>query len=230
MTHETRWKQIEEIGSGGQGKVFRVCDAAEIGTSEQLQKDFSYALSRVSVAVPNPSTVKEDFELLSKCIIKVGAIADVSRSYALKILHNPSDARDAALAERRIENEIEAMSKVDHPNLLRIVDHDTSSKWFVSPYYSGGTLASKLGHFSGDVVKALKALRPIVSGVAELHKQKIVHRDIKPQNVFMDIGNNLVLGDFGLCFIPTHRTAEFHSPTKMLEVVTTCRGGRWESR
>ena len=73
-------------------------------------------------------------------------------------------------------------------------------RWYVSRYYSGGVLIEKLDRFKGNVVGALQAFRGLVAGVAELHKGKMVHRDIKPQNVFIGDNGDLVLGDFGLVF------------------------------
>ncbi len=52
----------------------------------------------------------------------------------------------------------------------------------------------------------MKAFRPLVEGVAKLHERGFVHRDIKPQNIFIDANGNLVLGDFGIVFFddPAH--------------------------
>jgi serine/threonine protein kinase len=47
------------------------------------------------------------------------------------------------------------------------------------------------------VDRILNAFRPLVEGVAELHKRGVVHRDIKPDNIFVSEGQ-LILGDFGI--------------------------------
>ena len=54
--------------------------------------------------------------------------------------------------------------------------------------------------FVGDLPRAVNAFRPLVAGVAGLHKAKMVHRDIKPDNIFVSAGSELVLGDFGLIY------------------------------
>ena len=52
--------------------------------------------------------------------------------------------------------------------------------------------------FTGDLIGALRAIRPIVEGVAKLHQTGYVHRDIKPDNIFVGADHQLILGDFGL--------------------------------
>jgi serine/threonine protein kinase len=90
------------------------------------------------------------------------------------------------------------MNDVSHPNLLDLVEVDTEEKWFVSRYYSKGTLTKNSHEYNGDLQKALNAIRPLVEGVAKLHEAGYVHRDIKPDNIFVSDEDNLILGDFGL--------------------------------
>lgn len=92
------------------------------------------------------------------------------------------------------------MSKVSHPNLLKILDYDPDSKWFVSEFHPKGRLIDYKDMFTGNFVISMRAFRPLVEGVSQLHKDDLVHRDIKPENVFIDSKDNLVLGDFGLVF------------------------------
>jgi len=69
----------------------------------------------------------------------------------------------------------------------------------VTQYYPMGSLDQHLDRWRGRPIEALEALRPLVETVAELHGQGLVHRDIKPHNVFLS-DRGLVLGDFGLVF------------------------------
>ena len=50
-------------------------------------------------------------------------------------------------------------------------------------YLEGRTLSNRLGIYKGRVLDALKAFRPIVDTVSALHTKKVVHRDIKPDNI-----------------------------------------------
>jgi len=142
---------------------------------------------------------------IDDALIRLNQMNDPVNHGALKILHEPEDARNAELAEGRIKREMQAMSEMKHPNLLKIIDADPGGKWFVSQYHQKGTLDKNRHLFVGNLPKALRAFRPLVEGVSELHKKKIVHRDIKPQNVFVDSADSLVLGDFGLVFYTDER-------------------------
>lgn len=99
------------------------------------------------------------------------------------------------------------MSENLHSNLIEILDIDPDSTWYVSKFYQNGTLANNKNTFKGNLKKSLKAIRPLVEGVAILHKNGYVHRDIKPQNIFLNSNNDLILGDFGLI----HFTDEQHT-------------------
>jgi len=72
--------------------------------------------------------------------------------------------------------------------------------WYVSKFYPNGTLADKIDMFKGNLLEAIKAIRPLVEAVATLHKKGYVHRDIKPQNIFLNSNKDLILGDFGLVY------------------------------
>jgi serine/threonine protein kinase len=76
----------------------------------------------------------------------------------LKLLHEP--ARSDATALNRLEREVEVLSKVNDRSLIRIVDADPRSGWYVTPYYRGGTLAEHLASYAGDPEAALYALSP----------------------------------------------------------------------
>lgn len=193
MQYKERWEEIEEIGVGGQGKVIRVFDM------QKVQLDLSILTEAIADIRGNRRS-EELKEKIRKGIAKIARAENPLNYGALKILHSPNEARNFADAENRLKRELEAMEQADHPNLLQVLDYNLQEKWFVSQYYPNGTLQNRSDWFTGQVERALTAIRLIVDGVATLHKDRIVHRDIKPENIFVDERDQLVLGDFGLVF------------------------------
>jgi len=195
MDYKQRWKKIDLLGKGGQGEVYRVLDLSKFKIEPMFET--------VKTAIGLTQTIEiqhKQFEQFQQVILDIGRMENPINQGALKLLHLPEAARDAERAAERIANEIRAMSENVHPNLLRLVDVDSDSKWFVSEYYPRGSL-ERAHFFRGDFIGALRALRPLVDGVAMLHGGRPwVHRDIKPHNVFVGADGRLVLGDFGLVF------------------------------
>lgn len=68
------------------------------------------------------------------------------------------------------------------------------------PYYSRGPLSKNLESIPTDLPHILRLFRSMVLGVSAIHKEGMVHRDIKPDNIFLDGDGNPVLGDFGIVF------------------------------
>ncbi|UCB56731.1 MAG: protein kinase [Candidatus Omnitrophota bacterium] len=204
MEYSNRWRIIEHKGEGGQGKVYRVIDNDKFNITK-IRTNIEKAVKYMGPVVAIEDIKKNQFELFKDAIVHLVKMEDPSNHGALKVLHSPQDARNAGLAEKRIEREIKAMSNISHPNLLKIIDADPDSKWFVSQFYPKETMAKHLNKFTGDFAKALRAFRPLVEGIAKLHEKNNVHRDIKPQNIFLDSSDNLILGDFGLIFFTDQR-------------------------
>ncbi len=198
MQFEDHWEILKPLGEGGQGKVSLACDRRKFDINKVQEqvggalrtlssgyygKERSQAFDTLRTTMENYLTAREPFNLA-----------------ALKVLHDPKDAKDPERAGERIRREMKAMSQVSHSNLLCVRDADPDGHWFASEYHPKGALSEQLCMFQGDFPRALKAFRGLVAGVATLHKKGIVHRDIKPQNIFLSETEELVLGDFGLVF------------------------------
>ena len=153
MDYLERWKIIEELGEGGQGKVYRVLDTRRFNIDEQILPDIARAIQTIGARVRTRQSEKEHLELFRKAMVDLFRMEDSSHQGALKVLHRPQDARDVDRADDRIKREIHAMSDTSHPNLLRILDADPDSKWFVSQYHPKGTLDKNRGKFIGNFTK-----------------------------------------------------------------------------
>jgi serine/threonine protein kinase len=102
----------------------------------------------------------------------------------------------------RFTSEVEACLQLDHPNIIRIVDHSFEAKrpFLVTEYCSNGTLAG-INLTELSMAEKLHIFKQICEGVAYAHEKRITHRDLKPENIFLRENFSPVVGDFGICFI-----------------------------
>lgn len=201
--NRNRWEHIRPLGEGGQGKVSLVRDTSK-RRLQPLDKKFASAVHGMPGTTPEQK--RDTFQDVRDGILDIVDGELPKNQGALKQLHDPTAARAPETASERIRREMQAMSEVTHPNLLRILDANPAAHWFVSEFHPNGVLSEHSCEFKGDLPKALRAWRGLVAGVAALHDKGLVHRDIKPANVFVSSENDLILGDLGLVFFDDGRT------------------------
>src|SRR6185312_2146434 len=98
----------------------------------------------------------------------------------------------------RFAREAEAAGRLRHPNIVGLADAQPGSGLFVFELMSGGTLADRLAT-SGPLplAAARRVGLDLLAALGAAHERGIVHRDVKPANVFFDAAGNTKLGDFG---------------------------------
>jgi serine/threonine protein kinase len=126
----------------------------------------------------------------------------IGRTDAIKIMH-PSAARSSEL-RARFEQEARAVSKLGHPGAARIDDIDKTedgSLFMVMELLDGESLAERLERGGATVADALAWAEELLDVVAAAHELGIVHRDIKPDNVFLLKDGRVKLLDFGVAHV-----------------------------
>ncbi|UJR10177.1 hypothetical protein I4U23_014392 [Adineta vaga] len=101
----------------------------------------------------------------------------------------------------RIRREIDFMTSLNHPYIIRIKEvYESREKIIlVMEYASGGELYDYLNRMKRIPESQARAIfRQIVSAVHFLHKNNIVHRDLKLENILIDHNGDIKLADFGL--------------------------------
>jgi serine/threonine protein kinase len=126
----------------------------------------------------------------------------LKRDVAIKVLH-PDLTRDPEIS-KRFDREAHSASRLDHPNCLRVTDVGTTEdgvKFMVTDLLSGGELADRLGQPIAPDRAVLMALQ-ILRGLEHAHDNGVVHRDVKPENIFITRDHDgrevLKLVDFGI--------------------------------
>lgn len=102
--------------------------------------------------------------------------------------------------ERYILNEIKISFKLNHPNIINILEfHELSNAYaLILEFMPNGDLFDKIVYNKRlDENTARIYFHQIIAGVSYLHSQNIVHRDLKPENILIDHNNTIKLCDFG---------------------------------
>jgi Tol biopolymer transport system component len=123
----------------------------------------------------------------------------LSRTVALKFL--PPDLTRDEKAKRRFIQEAQAASAMEHSNICTIfeVDETVDGRMFICmAYYEGRSLKERIDEGELDLGEAVDIAIEIAQGLEKAHEQGIVHRDIKPGNVFMTDDGEVKIVDFGL--------------------------------
>ncbi len=119
---------------------------------------------------------------------------------AIKMLFAAS-ARGSTSYERFLR-EARIASALRHPAIVEVYDFSVDQGFLVMEYLAGGSLAARIGageKFTGPQVRRM-ALE-LLGGLELAHHRGVVHRDVKPANVFFDSRGAAKLGDFGVAHL-----------------------------
>src|SRR2546430_12706052 len=122
----------------------------------------------------------------------------LNRDVAIKVL--PATFSQDAERLRRFEQEAQATSALNHPNILAVYDIGTheGAPYVVQELLEGETLREALSGGKLSPRKAIDYALQIAHGLAAAHEKGIVHRDLKPENLFVTRDGRLKILDFGL--------------------------------
>jgi serine/threonine protein kinase len=157
-----------------------------------------------------PGELLGDYEIIS--LLGVGGMGFVYKArhrvlnkiYALKTLNYE---KVNEIAWRRLQLEAQAIARMNHPNIIAIHNlglHDGVLPFYVMDLLEGENLADVLTRAGAlSLEDALPVFVGVASGLGYAHKKGIIHRDIKPGNIFLlkekdATGSRVKLVDFGI--------------------------------
>ena len=127
-----------------------------------------------------------------------------NKYYAIKRL-NFKDINEKE--KKQINNEVSCIKKLKHPNIILYKDSfNDEDNYFniVTTFCEGGDIYNKIQNQKGEYFNEEQILNwfvQILLGLDYIHKNNIIHRDIKPQNIFIKKKHIICIGDFGIAKI-----------------------------
>ncbi|XP_055969719.1 serine/threonine-protein kinase MRCK beta [Sorex fumeus] len=177
-----------------------------------LRRD-KYVAEFLEWAKPFTQLVKEmqlhrdDFEIIK--VIGRGAFGEVAvvkmknteRIYAMKILNKWEMLKRAETACFREERDVLVNGDCQWITTLHYAFQDENHLYLVMDYYVGGDLLTLLSKFEDRLPEDMARfyIGEMVLAIDSIHQLHYVHRDIKPDNVLLDVNGHIRLADFGSC-------------------------------
>ena len=205
--------KLIESEAGGDAEIIatvRGMLAADENTGDMIDRGVdalaSIAFGADGSAAPlSPGDKVGDFEIISEIgrggmgVVYAARDRKLGRVAALKLLP-PESLLDAEASERLIA-EAQAASALDHPNVATIyqIGETADGRGFIAmARYEGETLRERLRNGPIAPREAFAIARQVASGLAAAHAAGLVHRDVKPENIFLTRQGLAKLLDFGI--------------------------------
>jgi serine/threonine-protein kinase len=162
------------------------------------------------ISVPDQSGFPQfpGYELLAR--VSCGGMGEIyqarqqatGRIVALKTLTMSRVQDGERLREMRVRfrREIEAVNRVQHPNIVAVYDvgERDGRPYYTMEWIDGGSLAERLGGKPQDERRAVRWLAALARAVHYLHERGIIHRDLKPGNLLLGPEDVIKIADFGV--------------------------------
>ncbi|NXE06696.1 MRCKA kinase, partial [Lophotis ruficrista] len=223
MSGEVRLKQLEQFILDGptqtNGQCFSVetlldiliclydeCNNSPLRREKNIIEYLEWAKPFTS-KVKQMRLHKEDFEILK--VIGRGAFGEVAvvklknadKVFAMKILNKWEMLKRAETACFREERDVLVNGDNQWITTLHYAFQDENYLYLVMDYYVGGDLLTLLSKFEDRLPEDMARfyLAEMVIAIDSVHQLHYVHRDIKPDNILMDMNGHIRLADFGSC-------------------------------
>lgn len=124
--------------------------------------------------------------------------AVMGRYVAIKVL--PHNLAHDETIRARFRREVKTIARLEHRYILPVYDVGEYDGviFMVMRYIEGGTLSDLIGRGPLPAERVVEIIGQVGEALAYAHRQGVIHRDIKPQNILIDRDGNALLSDFGI--------------------------------
>jgi serine/threonine protein kinase len=168
------------------------------------------ALSEGRVKI-SPDDSRPESEFMGYKIIRtlgvgnVGTVMLVEKGgnyFAVKILRNNTTPEGYAIRIRRFAREAEILRRIDHPNIVKIYDcnfdDSKGSPYLIMEHVDGRQLSQHIKQKSLDFDRKISIIKQVADALDYVHRQGIIHRDVKPENILVTEDGVVKITDFGI--------------------------------
>ncbi len=137
---------------------------------------------------------------------------DIDRYVAVKVLP-PHPGLDHQFIDR-FRLEARTIARLQHPHILPLYDYGVEDDiiYLVMAYVAGGSLADMMDKGRIPLPEIERVLRQVAGALDYAHRQGVIHRDIKPDNILLDNDGNVLLADFGIVKIVSGESSDKTNP------------------
>ena len=146
--------------------------------------------------------------------VYLGEHTRLKMSAAIKILHTHLSEEGAEAFQR----EAQAIASLVHPHIIRILDFDVQNgrPFLVLDFAPNGSLRKLHPHGSRvPLLQIVDYVNQIAEALQYAHEHKLIHRDVKPENMLLGPQNELFLSDFGIVTIAHSTTSSMSMQSSM---------------
>ena len=153
-------------------------------------------LDRVRAALAPDFIVERELGLGGMGAVFLARDQRLAREVAVKVLR---PEMGTAVAVERFTREARVLARLNHPNIVPVhrAGESDGLHWFVMELSTGETLSSRLERGTIEPRHAAAIARDVLAGLGAAHAAGVIHRDVKPSNVFLE-ARGARLGDFGI--------------------------------
>jgi serine/threonine-protein kinase len=123
---------------------------------------------------------------------------DVDRSVAIKVLP-PHPGQTSQFVER-FRLEARTIARLQHPHILPLYDYGDENDvlYLVMAYADGGSVSDRIRRGPLPLAEIQRLFQQVAEALDYAHRQNVIHRDIKPDNILLDREGHVLLSDFGI--------------------------------